>query len=207
MLASVRLWGSWGAASCRLICTGLRLLNPFPSLTSIVQRWRSVPAEHLQSLPASCACRNWESNLIDGHSPAVPDWGAAFAGAVNTSMGGGGAPGIGSKQDQSIETLLAEFQAAPSISLGDFPTLDESFLRQTGTPALLMQQHTLFLLLVCGARAWLGRTHATRNDIAGYGCSTCNINEAEDYVGVQTTARSPCRRLPGACSRRTLHTF
>ena len=80
-------------------------------------------------------------NPVEGLSPAVPDWGAVFAGAINTSMGGGGAPGIGSKQDQSIETLLAEFQAAPSISLGDFPTLDESFLRQTGTLALPFHWH------------------------------------------------------------------
>ena len=54
---------------------------------------------------------------------------------------------MGSNQNQSIETLLAEFQAAPSISLGDFPTLDESFLRQTGTPALLVQESLPALLI------------------------------------------------------------
>ena len=93
---------------------------------------QSLPVQHFGSLSATL---DWEGNLVESFSNAVPHWAAVFAGAMDTSMGGGGAPGMGSKQDQSIETLLAEFQAAPSISLGDFPTLDESFLRQTGTLA------------------------------------------------------------------------
>lgn len=35
-------------------------------------------------------------------------------------------------RDPGIESLLAEFKAEPSLSLGDFPALDESFLRQSG---------------------------------------------------------------------------
>lgn len=64
---------------------------------------------------------------------------------------------MGSKQDQSIETLLAEFQAAPSISLGDFPTLDESFLRQTGTVALLVHSELCLLFLFRGLCCGLDR--------------------------------------------------
>ena len=37
--------------------------------------------------------------------------------------------------DPSIESLLAEFQSAPSISLGEgFPALDDPFLRPPGAP-------------------------------------------------------------------------
>ena len=111
---------------------------------------QSPPAGHVESLTATPVWKQWEGNLVASLSSAVPDWGAVFAGAINTSMGGGGAPGIGSKQDQSIGTLLAEFQAAPSISLGDFPTLDESFLRQTGTLALLMHSELFTVSLLRG---------------------------------------------------------
>ncbi|KAK9838159.1 hypothetical protein WJX81_005274 [Elliptochloris bilobata] len=68
------------------------------------------------------------------------------AGPVRIGMGAGGAPGTATGQDQSIENLLAEFQAAPSISLGDFPALDESFLRQTddGAQSLPMPAYPMF---------------------------------------------------------------
>ena len=117
---------------------GFCLLNPCSSQTSGRLRCRARLQDMLRAWQRPRFGNSGRGTSLQAFSSAVPDWGAVIAGATNTSMGGGGAPGIGSKQDPSIETLLAEFQAAPSISLGDFPTLDESFLRQTGTLALLM---------------------------------------------------------------------
>ncbi len=59
--------------------------------------------------------------------PALP----VSAVRLNVFMAAGPAPESRAR-DPGIESLLAEFKAEPSLSLGDFPALDESFLRQSG---------------------------------------------------------------------------